>query len=66
MKTLLVRCTMYVEDGESGVYQTTKVMEEGSFIVMYRKRRLLTTNGNFKKEEGRFIYAIDEEQTILI
>jgi len=41
------------------MYQTTRVVEEGGYIVVYRKRRLM--NGNFKKEEKRPLFAKDVE-----
>jgi len=34
-------------------------VEEGGYIVVYRKRRLM--NGSFKREEKRPLYAKDVE-----
>ena len=51
--------TLHYDPDERGVYQTTRVVEEGGYIVVYRKRRLM--NGNFKKEEKRPLYAKDVE-----
>jgi len=49
--------TLHYDEDERSVYQTTRVLEEGDYIVVYRKRRLM--NGSFKKEEKRPLFAKD-------
>lgn len=51
--------TLHYDPDERAVYQTTRVVEEGDYIVVYRQRRLL--NGKFKKEERHPLYAKDVE-----
>ena len=49
---------LHYDDENKAVYKTTKVVEEGGFIVAYRKRRY--PNGKFAmKEEKRPIFAKD-------
>ena len=50
--------TLHYDEVERIMYQTTRVVvEEGDYIVVYRKRRLM--NGSFKKEEKRPLFAKD-------
>jgi hypothetical protein len=51
--------TLHYDEDERSVYQTTRVVEEGDYIVVYRKRRLM--NGNYKREERRPLFAKDVE-----
>ena len=51
--------TMHYDPDERGVYQTTRVVEEGGYIVVYRRRKLM--NGTFNKEQKRPLYAKDVE-----
>ena len=50
---------LHYDEDERGVYQTTRVVQEGDYIVVYRKRRLM--NGNFNKEQKHPLYAKDVE-----
>ena len=51
--------TLHYDPDERADYQTTRVVEEGDYIVVYRKRRLM--NGKFKREERHPLFAKDVE-----
>ena len=51
--------TLHYDPDERAVYQTSRVVKEGDYVVVYRQRKLL--NGNFKKEEKYPLYAKDVE-----
>jgi len=48
---------------ESSVYQTTRLVE-GGYIVVYHRKRILTTD-NFKKEEKRRLSFAKDVETIV-